>query len=421
MIAAIFPSPEVILAAAVIAAIAGLRLMLPFRRERRAALWLGGLLAVAAVILVAVKDRLGVRDDAATGLRLFSKLELFLLTVDWAVRTALAKFPVVTAAVTVLWLLLPSGPKRRTASWLLALLGGATLAYVGLVGPTLPASGVILATAVAATAASLWHLLPQVIEDPADRRFNHWLGLLLGAVALAGFVATSRHLGGLGEEAVFLIVSLVAVVSAAATIVSRSPVYAAVWFALSLAGVAGVLLVLGAQFLGVATIVVYAGAILVMFLFVLMLAQPAGLAPYDRVSNEPFLSALAGAVLLGVLLLSIGRLSAEPASCCKLPSKADALASATQAAKPEAKPIGNRGGPPAAATPATAGDPLAADHVARLGGELFGRHLVAVEAAGVLLLVALIGAIAVVSRGEAAHAPEATTAMGPAAGRSAAR
>jgi NADH:ubiquinone oxidoreductase subunit 6 (subunit J) len=46
----------------------------------------------------------------------------------------------------------------------------------------------------------------------------------------------------------------------------------------------------------------------------------------------------------------------------------------------------------------TGGDPLAADHVARLGGELFGRHLLAVEAAGVLLLVALIGSIAIVSR-----------------------
>jgi NADH:ubiquinone oxidoreductase subunit 6 (subunit J) len=42
------------------------------------------------------------------------------------------------------------------------------------------------------------------------------------------------------------------------------------------------------------------------------------------------------------------------------------------------------------------------DHVARLGGELFGRHLLAVEVAGVLLLAALIGAIAVVTRGEAA-------------------
>jgi NADH-quinone oxidoreductase subunit J len=218
---------------------------------------------------------------------------------------------------------------------------------------------------------------------------------------------------------VFLIVSLVAVISAAATIVSRSPVYAAIWFALSLAGVAGVLLVLGAQFLGVATIVVYAGAILVMFLFVLMLAQPAGLAPYDRVSNEPFLSALAGAVLLGVLSLSIGRLSAGPASCCEPPTRATATPSA--AAGVAAPATVDTPPAPATAPVATVVDPLAENHVARLGGELFGRHLVAVEAAGVLLLVALIGAIAIVSRGEAAHAAEATTATGSAVGRSAAR
>ena len=273
------------------------------------------------------------------------------------------------------------------------------------------ASGPLLAGAVLATVASLWLLLPNGRDTTSAR----WLGALLGLAALAGFIATGRRLGGLGEEAVFLIVSLVAVISAAATIVSRSPVYAAIWFALSLAGVAGVLLVLGAQFLGVATIVVYAGAILVMFLFVLMLAQPAGLASYDRVSNEPFLSALAGAVLLGVLSLSIGRLSAGPASCCDLPTRATAtpLTATPSAAEGIAAP--------ATAPVATVVDPLAENHVARLGGELFGRHLVAVEAAGVLLLVALIGAIAVVSRGEAAHAAEATTATGPAAGRSAAR
>jgi NADH-quinone oxidoreductase subunit J len=268
---------------------------------------------------------------------------------------------------------------------------------------------------------SLWHLLPQVIEDPADRRFDQWFGLLLGTVALAGFVATGRHLAGLGEEAVFLIVSLVAVISAAATIVSRSPVYAAIWFALSLAGVAGVLLVLGAQFLGVATIVVYAGAILVMFLFVLMLAQPAGLAPYDRVSNEPFLSALAGAVLLGVLSLSIGRLSAAPASCCELPSRTAATPANASADPAVADNLAAPIAASAATSAATSADPLAANHVARLGGELFGRHLVAVEAAGVLLLVALIGAIAVVSRGEAAHATEATGAAVSSGGRSAVR
>ena len=55
---------------------------------------------------------------------------------------------------------------------------------------------------------------------------------------------------------------------------------------MSLLGTAGLFLFQGAQFLGVATIVVYAGAILVTFLFVLMLAQPEGHAFYDRVSWE---------------------------------------------------------------------------------------------------------------------------------------
>jgi NADH-quinone oxidoreductase subunit J len=251
---------------------------------------------------------------------------------------------------------------------------------------TLPAPGFLLAGAVAAATASLWLLLPGN-RICGEGRTARWAGLLLGAAALAGLALAGRRLGGLGEDAVFLVVSGVAVVSGTATIIARSPVYAAIWFALTLAGVAGVLLVLGAQFLGVATIVVYAGAILVMFLFVLMLAQPAGLAPYDRVSNEPLLSALAGAVLLGLLTLSIGRLSAAPPACCQVPSRAAAL--------------GDAAGPAAAAGSLDASDPFATDHVARLGAELFGRHLLAVEAAGVLLLVALVGSIAMVSRGAA--------------------
>jgi len=249
-------------------------------------------------------------------------------------------------------------------------------------------AGTLLAAGVTSAAVSLWLLLPRGTQSPASMR----LGTVLGLLALAAFVATGQRLGSIGEEAVFLIVSLVAVVAGAATIVTRSPVYSAIWFALALAGVAGVLLVLGAQFLGVATIVVYAGAILVMFLFVLMLAQPSGLAPYDRVSSEPLLSAVAGAVLLGLLTLSIGRLTAEPAACCNTPSRAAAMADAAPVVP--------------AAVDVTKADRMESDQVARLGAELFGRHLLAVEVAGVLLLAALVGAIAVVSRGEAAAASE---------------
>ena len=260
---------------------------------------------------------------------------------------------------------------------------------------TLPIPGLLLAGSVAALAASLWLLLPKTSDTANSRR----LGLFLGAVGLVGFAATGRSLGCVGEDAVFLTVAGIAVISGLATIVTRSPVYSAIWFAMALAGVSGVLLVLGAQFLGVATIVVYAGAILVMFLFVLMLAQPSGMAPYDRVSNEPMLAAAAGAVLLGLLTLSIGRLSAaEPPSCCRMPSRAQAVAAAAPADGAAAKADEST----TLIAPAMAGgDTGDANEVAHLGAELFGRHLFAVEVAGVLLLVALVGAIAVVSRGEA--------------------
>ena len=244
--------------------------------------------------------------------------------------------------------------------------------------------GLLMAVAVTTAAASLWLLLPKGLEHKLTRP----AGFILGAVALAAFALAGRRLGSIGEEAVFALVALVAVVSATATIVTRSPVYAAIWFAMTLAGVSGVLLILGAQFLGVATIVVYAGAILVMFLFVLMLAQPSGLASYDRVSSEPMLSAIAGAVLVGLLTISIGRLSA--------PVPADDVEAAATAESDA----------PADSVTAVVPDPLFENHVARLGGELFGRHLIAVEAAGVLLFVALVGAIAVVTRGEAAALAE---------------
>ncbi len=48
---------------------------------------------------------------------------------------------------------------------------------------------------------------------------------------------------------------------------------------------------------------------------------------------------------------------------------------------------------------------LASEHVSRLGAELFGRHLIAVEVAGTLLLVALVGATAIVAHSGKLHKP----------------
>jgi NADH-quinone oxidoreductase subunit J len=165
------------------------------------------------------------------------------------------------------------------------------------------------------------------------------------------------------------VLAAVTVISAAAAITFRNPVNCALWFGLSLAGTAGLFFIQGAQFLAVATIVVYAGAILVMFLFLLMLAEPGGRARYDRMSWEGLLSASSGAVLVGLLSMTVlGVLDRQSGFS-----------------------------PPVAVTHQDRQEKiLDPEHVRPFGEVLFNRYLIAAEAAGVLLLVALVGAAVIV-------------------------
>jgi NADH-quinone oxidoreductase subunit J len=197
-----------------------------------------------------------------------------------------------------------------------------------------------------------------------------------GVLALAGLGVWASQLPGLGDRvggAVLWILAAVTIISAIATVTFRSPVYCAIWFGMTLVGTAGLFLPIGAQFLAVATLVVYAGAILVMFLFVLMLSHPEGRAPYDRLSWEALLSAATGAVIIGILSLTI----------------ASVLSGSGRLGTPIAPP----------SEEALSNGVLVQEHVARLGMELFGRHLVDVEAAGALLLAALVGAAVIVAQG----------------------
>jgi NADH-quinone oxidoreductase subunit J len=186
-------------------------------------------------------------------------------------------------------------------------------------------------------------------------------------------------LGSWGGDVVFLALATLTVGSAICTVTLRSPVYCAIWFALTLLGVSGLFMYQGAQFLGVATIVVYAGAILVTFLFVLMLAQPEGHAFYDRVSWEAALSACAGAVLVGVMTMALAQATRPPQPVDGQPTPRFWLADAVAADRDAGV--------------------LHEQHVASLGAQLFSTHLIAVEVAGTLLLVALVGAVAIVGIG----------------------
>jgi NADH-quinone oxidoreductase subunit J len=239
-------------------------------------------------------------------------------------------------------------------------------------------------------AIGLWFLIPGGLP-----RFKT-LGGLLAGVGLVCLFADLVWLKPYSQQAVFILLAGITLIAAVGTISSQSPVYCAVWFAVSLLGTAGIFMVQGAQFLGVATVVIYAGAIVVTFLFVLMLAQPQGHDVYDRISwgaGPTALGIIAAATLVGLLTHSLSDVKAAPAPLASL------------AAAPLANPPSDDAAAPADAAPLAAArvtrhSVRQTQHMAGLGRELFTRQLVSVEVAGTLLLVALVGAVGMVIQGK---------------------
>ncbi len=227
-------------------------------------------------------------------------------------------------------------------------------------------------------ALGMWLLLPR----PSLR--GRLVGGAMAAAALGLIASRLPAIGGITAQGLFYLIAGVTIVSAAAAVSLRNPMYCAIWFALTLLGTAGLFLLQGAQFLAVATVVVYAGAILVTFLFVLMLAEPSGQASYDRLSWEGLLSAVAGVVLIGIMTTAIGSVMADEAA-----SPLSIAPTETQLAE----------------------GVLTDDHVMALGREMFGPHWIAVQVGGVLLLAALIGAAAIVAGGKR-DTNETTTSLG---------
>ena len=70
---------------------------------------------------------------------------------------------------------------------------------------------------------------------------------------------------------IFFFLAVVAVAAALGMLIARNPVTSALWLVLNLFCIAGLYITLNAQFIGVIQILVYAGAIMVLFLFVIML------------------------------------------------------------------------------------------------------------------------------------------------------
>lgn len=109
---------------------------------------------------------------------------------------------------------------------------------------------------------------------------------------------TSDAVGSL----LFVLFALAALLGGATLVVQRNPARGAMAFAFSILGVCGLFLLLAAPFLMAVTIIVYAGAIIVTFLFVLMLSRTAGPSDENDRSREPLLGSLAGFAFAGLVL-----------------------------------------------------------------------------------------------------------------------
>jgi NADH-quinone oxidoreductase subunit J len=171
----------------------------------------------------------------------------------------------------------------------------------------------------------------------------------------------------------FYFFGLVAMVSAVAFVTRKSPVAAAMWLVSVMFCLAALYVLLDAQFIGTMQVLVYAGAIMVVFLFVIMLLN-LGHASELADARGLWWKLAAGAVALALL--------------------ADVFA-VTRAKLPEALVLPEN----------TLANQVTRDGaIAPLAGPLFHEYLLAFEVTSILLLAAVVGAVVLGKRKERVNA-----------------
>jgi NADH-quinone oxidoreductase subunit J len=169
----------------------------------------------------------------------------------------------------------------------------------------------------------------------------------------------------------FYLFTALMLASAVAVIFARNPVHSVLWLILAFFNGAGLMVLAGAEFIAMLLVIVYVGAVAVLFLFVVMMLDidfselRAGF-----IKNFPLGIAIA-LVLLGELVLGIG---AERAGALKL-----------------GHPDGS------------AAEALGRSNIQNIGALLYGKYLFLFETAGLILLVAMVGAIVLTHRERRAY------------------
>jgi NADH-quinone oxidoreductase subunit J len=162
----------------------------------------------------------------------------------------------------------------------------------------------------------------------------------------------------------FYLFAIVVIVSAAMTISSRNPVHSVMWLILAFFNAAGLMVLVGAEFIAMLLVIVYVGAVAVLFLFVVMMLDVdfatlrAGVARYAGIGLA-LAVALAAEVMVAIGAWRLGGVD-----------------------------LARRAAPIEATVP----------NIRAIGDLLYTRYLYIFEAAGLVLLVAMIGAIVLTHR-----------------------
>lgn len=162
------------------------------------------------------------------------------------------------------------------------------------------------------------------------------------------------------NQIVFLYFAAVIVVSAVLTITRRNPVHSVLFMLLLFFHIAGVFVLLNAEFLAAVQLIVYAGAILILYLFVVMLLNVDRESKADRANKFwPWIIAFGSIILAEIGLLVVrGSFPQE-----------------------NGKTLGSMG-------------------IKELGIDLYTKYLVPFEIASVILLVGLVGAVMLAKKNE---------------------
>ena len=111
-------------------------------------------------------------------------------------------------------------------------------------------------------------------------------------------------------EILFYALSAFAIVSAIMVLVSKNPIHSVLWLILVFFAISGHYIILNAQFLAIVNIIVYAGAIMVLFLFVIMLMNVQSDKEPQKKLLIKFIGVLSGGSLL-ILLIALVKQTAQ--------------------------------------------------------------------------------------------------------------